>query len=215
MRPGAHPFLWKCMDFICMTMKNHFHIKGEVFNLVLIQRPGGTKKWPIFMKGSFGNKVQDKKQGRKIKPLADPGEGPGGPGPSPFLSQGLDDMRYVMINILPQQCFFKTLTTSMRSILTRVRTKSLIVRPGQTWTMNCIRFLDGLGYSLVVKDILSQASLEISNFEAKWRQFFLPGVSLSNKTVTFSSRSRSSSRVSTVSFSSWMGENEMKVIGFF
>ena len=104
-----------------MTMKNHFHIKGEVFNLVLIQRPGGTKKWPIFMKGSFGNKVQDKKQGRKIKPLADPG-----------LSQGLDDMRYVMINILPQQCFFKTLTTSMRSILTRVRTKSLIVRPGQT-----------------------------------------------------------------------------------
>ena len=87
--------------FICMRIKNHFHIKGEVFNLVLIQRPGGTRKWPIFMKGSFGNKVQDKKQGRKIKPVADPGEGPGGPappyfstkmetGPSP-LSQGLDE----------------------------------------------------------------------------------------------------------------------------
>ena len=69
------------MGFICMTMKNHFHIKGEVFNLVLIQRPGGTRKWPIFMKGSFGNKAQDKKQGRKIKLVADPGEGPGGPGP--------------------------------------------------------------------------------------------------------------------------------------
>ena len=90
------------MGFICMTMKNHFHIKGEVFNLVLIQRPGGTRKWPIFMKGSFGNKAQDKKQGRKIKLVADPGEGPGGPGPPyfstkmvtrppPFLSQGRDD----------------------------------------------------------------------------------------------------------------------------
>ena len=78
------------MGFICMTMKNHFHIKGEVFNLVLIQRPGGTKKWPIFMKGSFGNKVQDKKQGRKIKPLADPGEGPGGPGPPLFFDQNGD-----------------------------------------------------------------------------------------------------------------------------
>ena len=125
-------FLVKMHGFYLHDNEKSFPYQGEVFNLVLIQRPGGTKKWPIFMKGSFGNKVQDKKQGRKIKPLADPGEGPGGPGPSPFLSQGLDDMRYVMINILPQQCFFKTLTTSMRSILTRVRTKSLIVRPGQT-----------------------------------------------------------------------------------
>ena len=28
-------------------MKNHFHIKGWALNLVLIQRPGGTRKWPI------------------------------------------------------------------------------------------------------------------------------------------------------------------------
>ena len=35
------------MSFICMRMKNHFHIKGSALNLVLIQRPGGTRKWPI------------------------------------------------------------------------------------------------------------------------------------------------------------------------
>ena len=35
------------MSFICMRMKNHFHIKGWVLNLVLIQRPGGTRKWHI------------------------------------------------------------------------------------------------------------------------------------------------------------------------
>ena len=29
-----------------MRMKNHFHIKGSALNLVLIQRPGGTQKWP-------------------------------------------------------------------------------------------------------------------------------------------------------------------------
>ena len=28
------------MNFICVKMKNHFHIKGWLFNLVLIQRPG-------------------------------------------------------------------------------------------------------------------------------------------------------------------------------
>ena len=28
------------MSFICMRMKNHFHIKGWALNLVLIQRPG-------------------------------------------------------------------------------------------------------------------------------------------------------------------------------
>ena len=33
------------MSFICMRMKSHFHIKG--WALVLIQRPGGTRKWPI------------------------------------------------------------------------------------------------------------------------------------------------------------------------
>ena len=35
------------MSFICMRMKNHFQIKGWALNLVLIQRPGGTRKWPI------------------------------------------------------------------------------------------------------------------------------------------------------------------------
>ena len=35
------------MSFICMRMKNHFHIKGWLLNLVLIQRPGGTRKWPV------------------------------------------------------------------------------------------------------------------------------------------------------------------------
>ena len=35
------------MSFICMRMKTHFHIKGGAPNLVLIQRPGGTRKLPI------------------------------------------------------------------------------------------------------------------------------------------------------------------------
>ena len=30
-------------------MKNHFHIKGWALNLILIQRPGGTWKWPIVL----------------------------------------------------------------------------------------------------------------------------------------------------------------------
>ena len=34
------------MSLICIRMKNHFHIKGWALNLVLIQRPGGTRKWP-------------------------------------------------------------------------------------------------------------------------------------------------------------------------
>ena len=35
------------MSFICMRTKNHFHIKDWGLNLVLIQRPGGTRQWPI------------------------------------------------------------------------------------------------------------------------------------------------------------------------
>ena len=35
------------MSFICMRMKNDFHIKGWAPTLVLKQRPGGTRKWPI------------------------------------------------------------------------------------------------------------------------------------------------------------------------
>ena len=36
-------------SFICMRMKNHFaiHIKGWALNLILIQRPGETRKWPV------------------------------------------------------------------------------------------------------------------------------------------------------------------------
>ena len=46
MRPSAQPFLWKWVE-ICMRMKNRFHVKGWSLNLVLIQRPGGTRKRPI------------------------------------------------------------------------------------------------------------------------------------------------------------------------
>ena len=35
------------MSFICMRMKNDFHIKGWAPILVLKQKPGGTRKWPI------------------------------------------------------------------------------------------------------------------------------------------------------------------------
>ena len=35
------------MSFICMRMKNHFHVKGWALNLVLIQRPWEPGKWPI------------------------------------------------------------------------------------------------------------------------------------------------------------------------
>ena len=35
------------MSFICMRMKNHLHIKGWALNLVLIQRPDGTRILPI------------------------------------------------------------------------------------------------------------------------------------------------------------------------
>ena len=46
MRPGAKNFLVK-MSFICMRMKNDFHIKGRVATLGLKQRPAGIRKWPI------------------------------------------------------------------------------------------------------------------------------------------------------------------------
>ena len=35
------------ISFICMRMKNDFHIKGWAPILVLKQKPGGTRKWPI------------------------------------------------------------------------------------------------------------------------------------------------------------------------
>ena len=43
----------KCTTFlveislICVRMKNDFHIKGWALNLVLKQRPRGTRKWPL------------------------------------------------------------------------------------------------------------------------------------------------------------------------
>ena len=43
MRPSVQSFLWKWVWF---AMKSHFHIKGWALNLVLIQRPRGTRKWP-------------------------------------------------------------------------------------------------------------------------------------------------------------------------
>ena len=49
------------MSFICMRMKKDFHIKGWTPTLVLKQRPGGTRKWPIpgnlylFLRNSLPN----------------------------------------------------------------------------------------------------------------------------------------------------------------
>ena len=45
------------MSFICMRMKNNFHIKGWAPALVLKQRPGGTRKWPIIVSASLGLQV--------------------------------------------------------------------------------------------------------------------------------------------------------------
>ena len=36
-------------SFICVRMNNHFHIKDWELNPVLIQRLGGTRKWPILL----------------------------------------------------------------------------------------------------------------------------------------------------------------------
>ena len=35
------------MSFICVRMTNHFHIQGWALHFVLIQKPGGTRKWPM------------------------------------------------------------------------------------------------------------------------------------------------------------------------
>ena len=37
------------MSFICMRMKNHFHMKGWALNLVFMQSPRGTRKGPIVL----------------------------------------------------------------------------------------------------------------------------------------------------------------------
>ena len=41
------------MSFICKRMKNDFHIKGWAPTLVLKQRPGETRKWPIKLLVTF------------------------------------------------------------------------------------------------------------------------------------------------------------------
>ena len=46
MRLGAQPFLVK-KSFICMRMKSDFDNKRWAATLVLKQRPGWTRKWPI------------------------------------------------------------------------------------------------------------------------------------------------------------------------
>ena len=35
------------MSFICMRIKNHFHINGVELSLVLKQRLEATRKWPM------------------------------------------------------------------------------------------------------------------------------------------------------------------------
>ena len=45
MRPSAQPFLWKWVLF-AWQWKIIFISKAEHVNLVLIQRSGGTRKWP-------------------------------------------------------------------------------------------------------------------------------------------------------------------------
>ena len=111
------------MSLICRRMKNRFHIKGWALNLVLIQRPGGTRKWPIdisiqdtlsvflaqfvclgctkkSLSFLFINalSVYENLNGTETRTcknwslstrlisvaVADPGEGPGGPGPPYF-----------------------------------------------------------------------------------------------------------------------------------
>ena len=46
------------MSFICMRMKNHFHMKGWALNLVLIQRPGDTFETTVELT-SFGSTLID------------------------------------------------------------------------------------------------------------------------------------------------------------
>ena len=43
------------MEMICHSHANkyHFHKKGLAPNLLLIQRPGGTRKWPISFNGKL------------------------------------------------------------------------------------------------------------------------------------------------------------------
>ena len=77
-------FLMK-MSFICVRMKSHFHIKGWSLILVLIQGPGGTKKWPIVDTASLCDC-----QYRKLQWI-------------PFLVKSMDYLK-VSTNSFPSEC---------------------------------------------------------------------------------------------------------------
>ena len=77
-------FLMK-MSFICMRMKSHFHIKGWSLILVLIQGPGGTKKWSIVDTASLCYC-----QYRKLQWI-------------PFLVKSMDYLK-VSTNSFPSEC---------------------------------------------------------------------------------------------------------------
>ena len=43
------------MSFICIIIKNHFHINGFALSLALKVRFFGTRKWPIILNGESQN----------------------------------------------------------------------------------------------------------------------------------------------------------------
>ena len=43
------------MSFICIIIKNHFHINGFALSLALKVRFFGTRKWPIHRLGSLAH----------------------------------------------------------------------------------------------------------------------------------------------------------------
>ena len=53
-------------EFYCMRIRKHFHISGWVLNLVLILRPGGTRKWHIVEQ--FSNRCFTGKRPQKMAP---------------------------------------------------------------------------------------------------------------------------------------------------
>ena len=45
------------MSFICMRLKNHFHINGFALSLAFKQRSRSTQKWPIIHQAPVVQKV--------------------------------------------------------------------------------------------------------------------------------------------------------------
>ena len=69
------------MSFICTRMENHLHIKGWALGLVLIQRLGGTRKWPIvdcktvrIFAYSSRREQWNKRSGTRLKTKSETGE---------------------------------------------------------------------------------------------------------------------------------------------